>query len=75
MEKLLDILKNVVIENSEFGIYYEIDYSSERNDWSMDVWSEYSENYIFSEYNKDLKRLLKNGIRKIKNFIRELEEE
>ena len=75
MEKLLDILKNTVIENSEFGIYYEISYSSERNDWSMDVWSEYSENYIFSEYNKDFKRLLKNGIRKIKNFIRELEEE
>ena len=75
MEKLLDILKNTVIENSEFGIYYEISYSSERNDWSMDVWSEYSENYIFSEYNKDFKRLLKNGIRKIKNFIRELEDE
>ena len=75
MEKLLDILKNTVIENSEFGIYYEISYSSERNDWSMDVWSEYSENYIFSEYNKDFKRLLKNGIRKIKNFIKELEEE
>ena len=75
MEKLLDILKNTVIENSEFGIYYEISYSSERNDWSMDVWSEYSENYIFSEYNKDFKRLLKNGIRKIKKFIRELEDE
>ena len=69
MEKLLDELKNIVEDNYRLEMQYQINYISNSKNWSIDVCSPYSEKWVYCEYGNDLKELLENCIKEIKDFI------
>lgn len=72
MEKLLNELKEIVNNNKLFNFCYEIKFNSEDECWGIDIDSEF-ENYIYSEYGRDLKELIEDGIKAIKKYINEFE--
>lgn len=69
MNKLLDELKELVEDNYKLEMQYQINYVSNSKHWSIDVCSPYSDKWVYCEYGQDLKELLENCIKEIKNFI------
>ena len=69
MKKLLDELKNIVEDNYRLEMQYQIEYVSNSKHWSIDVWSPYSEKWVYCEYGCDLEELLQNCIKEVKKFI------
>lgn len=70
MENLLDELKNIITDNKNLKIKYELVFSSSNNEWKISIYSTFSQDYIFNDYGKNFTVLLENAIKKVKVFIK-----
>ena len=69
MENLLDELKNIIKDNKNLKIKYELVFSSSNNEWKVIIYSQFSQDYIFNDYGKNFTVLLENA-KKVKVFIK-----
>lgn len=62
-------LQNFIISNERFKVEISLNAENlEADDWVLGIWDYEKEKSVFSNSNKDLNKLIKNGLDKIESY-------